>query len=171
MLFTTYCQMRRISLPNASKNLYVTACIFRQFWAITTAWLRTSVVGLYRLQLFQLWNYFAAVLWRHLAKSIKRLILTRFLYAFLTAAFRTRRLLAVQICFYSSFWATVCETVRPMVSDRCLSVCPVLSVSNVGVLWPNGLTDQDEPWHAGRPRPWPHCVRWRKALLVCSSSS
>ena len=27
--------------------------------------------------------------------------------------------------------------------------------------WPNGLTDQDETWHAGRPRPWPHCVRWR----------
>jgi len=36
-------------------------------------------------------------------------------------------------------------------------VCPVC---NVGVLWPNGWTDQDETWHAGRPRPWPHCVRW-----------
>ena len=37
-----------------------------------------------------------------------------------------------------------------------LSVCPVcprLSVCDVGVLWPNGLTDQDETWHAGRPRP------------------
>jgi len=21
--------------------------------------------------------------------------------------------------------------------------------------------DQDETWHAGRPRPWSHCVRWR----------
>ena len=20
--------------------------------------------------------------------------------------------------------------------------------------------DQDETWHAGRPRPWPHCFRW-----------
>jgi len=20
--------------------------------------------------------------------------------------------------------------------------------------------DQDEPWYADRPRPWPHCVRW-----------
>jgi len=53
-------------------------------------------------------------------------------------------------------WATVCKTVRPMLSDRCLSVCPVLSclsVCNVGVLWRNGLTDQDEIWHAGRPRP------------------
>jgi len=20
--------------------------------------------------------------------------------------------------------------------------------------------DQDETWHASRPRPWPHCVRW-----------
>ena len=39
-----------------------------------------------------------------------------------------------------------------------LSVCPVCD--DVGVFWPNGLTDQDETWHAGRPRPWPHCVRW-----------
>jgi len=42
-----------------------------------------------------------------------------------------------------------------------LSVCPVVScpVCNVGILWPNGWTDQDETWHAGRPRPWTHCVR------------
>ena len=44
-----------------------------------------------------------------------------------------------------------------MLSDRCLSC---LSVCDVGVLWPNGWTDQDETWRAGRPRPWPHCVRW-----------
>ena len=31
---------------------------------------------------------------------------------------------------------------------------------NVEVLWPNGWIDQDETWHAGRPHPWPHCVRW-----------
>jgi len=42
----------------------------------------------------------------------------------------------------------------------CLSVRSVLSVGDIGVLWPNGWTDQDETWHAGRPRPWPHCVRW-----------
>jgi len=36
-----------------------------------------------------------------------------------------------------------------------LSVCPVC---DVGALWPNGWTDQDETWHAGRPRPRPHCV-------------
>ena len=42
----------------------------------------------------------------------------------------------------------------------CLSVCPVYSVCNLGVLWPNGWMDQDETWHAGSPRPWPHCVRW-----------
>jgi len=28
------------------------------------------------------------------------------------------------------------------------------------LLWPNGLMDEDETWHAGRPRPWPHCVTW-----------
>jgi len=51
-----------------------------------------------------------------------------------------------------SFWATVCKTVRPMLSDRCLScsVCPVLSVlsclsvGDVGVLWPNRWIDQNE---------------------------
>ena len=51
-----------------------------------------------------------------------------------------------------------------MLSDRCLYVChvclSVLSVRNVRALWPNGWTDQDETWHADRPRPWPHCVRW-----------
>ena len=42
-----------------------------------------------------------------------------------------------------AFWATVCKTVRPMLLDRCLSVCPVCDV-----------------WYGGRPPPWPHCVRW-----------
>ena len=28
------------------------------------------------------------------------------------------------------------------------------------LLWPNGLPDQDETRHAGRPRSLPHCVRW-----------
>jgi len=51
------------------------------------------------------------------------------------------------------FGATICETVRPMLWDRCLSVCLTCqscSVRNVGVLWPNGWTDQDEIWHAGK---------------------
>ena len=60
---------------------------------------------------------------------------------------------------HSSFWATVCKTVRPMLSVRC-PVCAVCAVCNVRALWPNGLTDQDETWHAGRPRSWSHCVRW-----------
>jgi len=47
-----------------------------------------------------------------------------------------------------------------MLSGRCLSCLSVcLSVCNVGVLWPNGWTDQDETRHAGRPRPSPHCIR------------
>ena len=47
------------------------------------------------------------------------------------------------------------------------AVCPVLSVClsclsvcNVRALQPNSWTDQDETWHEGAPRPWPHCVRW-----------
>jgi len=34
----------------------------------------------------------------------------------------------------------------------------VLSVCDIGVLRPNGWMDEDETWHGGRPRPWPHCV-------------
>jgi len=49
------------------------------------------------------------------------------------------------------FWATVCKMV---LFDRCLSVC------DDNELWPNGWMDQYETWHADRPRPSPHCVRW-----------
>ena len=35
----------------------------------------------------------------------------------------------------------------------------MLSIYDVGVLWPNGWMDQDETWHVGRPQPWPHRVR------------
>jgi len=55
---------------------------------------------------------------------------------------------------FCPFWATVCKTVRPMLSDRCpvclsvCPVCPVCPVCNVGALWPNGWTDQDENWQA-----------------------
>jgi len=59
-----------------------------------------------------------------------------------------------QIDHFSHFWETVCKTVRPMLSVRCLSVC------DVGVLWPNGWMNQDETWHGGMPWPWPQCVRW-----------
>ena len=57
-------------------------------------------------------------------------------------------------------WATVCKTVRPVLSDGCLS-CLSCSVLSQFVLWPNGWMDEDETWHAGRPRPCPHCVRWK----------
>jgi len=39
----------------------------------------------------------------------------------------------------------------------CLSI---LSVYDVGVLWPNGWMDQDETWHGGMPWPRRHCVTW-----------
>jgi len=38
-----------------------------------------------------------------------------------------------------------------------LSVCPGC---NVGVLWPNDWTDEDETWHGGKFWPGPNCVRW-----------
>jgi len=56
---------------------------------------------------------------------------------------------------FSRFWTTVYKMVCPMLSVRCLSV---VSVCDVGVLWPNGWMNQDEAWHGGRPRP--HCIIW-----------
>jgi len=45
---------------------------------------------------------------------------------------------------YTSSCTVMILVDRPMPSDRCLSYLPVcLSVGNVGVLWPNGLIDQD----------------------------
>jgi len=41
-----------------------------------------------------------------------------------------------------------------------MHVLSVLSVCNVGVLWPYGWMDQDETWHGARSRPRPRCVRW-----------
>ena len=57
--------------------------------------------------------------------------------------------------FCRSFLGDLKRFALVMLSDR----RPVLSVCDVGVLWPNDCTDQDETWQAGRPRPWPHCVR------------
>jgi len=47
---------------------------------------------------------------------------------------------------------------RPFVKRfaLCYQTFSVLS----GVLWPNGSMDQDETWQTGRPRLWPHFVRW-----------
>jgi len=44
----------------------------------------------------------------------------------------------------NGFWVTVykiIKTVRLMLPDRCLSVCPVCPVRDVGALWPNGWMD------------------------------
>ena len=63
----------------------------------------------------------------------------------------------------SNFWAIISKKgfalcYQTVVS---LSVClSVLSVCNVRALWPNGWTDQDDTWRAGRARPWPHCISW-----------
>ena len=45
--------------------------------------------------------------------------------------------------FALSYQTIVCLSV-------CLSVLPVLSVCNVGVLWPKGWMDQVETWHRGK---------------------
>jgi len=47
---------------------------------------------------------------------------------------------------------------RPFVKQ--FALCHQTIVCLSGVLWPNGWMDPNEIWHAGRPRPWPHCVWW-----------
>ena len=49
---------------------------------------------------------------------------------------------------------------RPFVKQ--FARCPVC---DAGVLWPHGCMDQDTTWYGGRPRPWPHCVRWGSTAL------
>ena len=56
---------------------------------------------------------------------------------------------------------------RPFVNVKRFALCyryvvclSDLSVCNVGALWSNGWMDQDETWHAGRPRSRTHCIRW-----------
>ena len=57
---------------------------------------------------------------------------------------------------YKSFRSTVTSNGSPYA----IGPLSVLSVCNVGVLWPNGWMDQDVTWYRGRPRPRPQCVRW-----------
>jgi len=81
----------------------------------------------------------------------------------------------------------ICKTVRPILSDCCLSVCLYVCLSvtlvycgqTVGkkgtnprhqifgphLLWPNGWMDQDATWYRGRPRPRRRCVRWGPSSL------
>jgi len=54
-------------------------------------------------------------------------------------------------------WA---DTLELSLGDRTVACLSVLSVFDVGVLWPNGWMDQDDTWRGGGPQPWPHCVRW-----------
>jgi len=63
--------------------------------------------------------------------------------------------------FTSHFWVTICNTVRRMLSDCCLSC---LSVCDVGVLRPNGWMDQDATWYGGKPR-------LRRRFVRCGLSS
>jgi len=64
--------------------------------------------------------------------------------------------------FVLSFLATVCKTVRPMLSDRC-PVCPVCLSVCLSVVY-CGQTVDGSRWNLARrfrrSRPRPHCVRW-----------
>ena len=63
---------------------------------------------------------------------------------FLFLILSQQQLFCILLLSACDFWATVCKMVRRM-------PCPVLSVCNVAVLWPNGWMDH-ETWHTGRLR-------------------
>jgi len=58
----------------------------------------------------------------------------------------------------------ICVFGQPLVKRFALCYKTVVCLSVLSVTFvhcgKNGWTDQDETWHAGRPWPWPHCVRW-----------
>jgi len=63
--------------------------------------------------------------------------------------------------------ATLSTKITLFLGDRLLNSSPyaigplsVLSVCDVGVLWPNGWMDYDATWYRGRPWTRPHCIRW-----------
>jgi len=86
-------------------------------------------------------------------------------YDLLTAVL-LRWLIFLTFSNFLSFWATVCKTVRHM-----LSVIYPSSVCNVGVLCSNGWMDQDATWYGGRPRPRPHCAVVCGFCWLCSKSA
>jgi len=62
-------------------------------------------------------------------------------------ALSLRHMHACLYCFGRPFVKLSPYAIRP------LPVLSVLSVCDVRALWPNGWTDPNETWHAGRPRP------------------
>jgi len=76
-----------------------------------------------------------------------------------TSSFKHKQCFTVAVIFGRPFVKRFALCYRTVV---CLSVCPVCDVR---AQWPNGWMDQDETWQAGRPRPWPHCVRWGPSPL------
>jgi len=54
-----------------------------------------------------------------------------FIQLSLNFAFKSRKSHVVLLAAFVDFWATVCKTVRPVLSDRCLSGLSVLSVLSV----------------------------------------
>ena len=77
---------------------------------------------------------------------------------------KTKIKISITIAYKMSFFDEIDDNVigQPFVKRLPyaigpLSVCPVC---DLGVLWPNGWTDEDETWHTGRPWSWPHCVSW-----------
>ena len=59
------------------------------------------------------------------------------------------------------FWGIVCKTwfalcYQTVVCPVCLSVMFCIMAKWLD----QSKVFQDETWHLGRPRPWPHCIRW-----------
>jgi len=70
------------------------------------------------------------------------------------------KLWTLQLCTSTHFGATVCKTVRPMLSDRCPVCLSVLSVTLMCCGQKVGRIKMKLGVQVGRPRPRPQCVRW-----------
>jgi len=84
------------------------------------------------------WMYYI----KYISKAIVPISITDFSTwrqpYFTSGSRRTVSIILCQVPMCSGCWTTVCKTVRPMLSDRCFSCLSVLSVCDVGALWPNG---------------------------------
>jgi len=99
--------------------------------------------------------------WRHLVNATEPSLCSRDVGL---------RQITLTTCFYKysvfchnglcSFWVTICKTVRPILSDRCLSVCLSVTLVYCGQTF-GWIKMKLGSSHRGTPpRPWPHCVRW-----------
>jgi len=109
-----------------------------------------NILGIERAHTFDMFKC-SSIIWFNVAKPTLRMF---------TALHNVISYLPLSSCLHHWRFFGRLFVKRFALCYRSVVCLSVLSVCNVGVLWPNVWMDQDETWHAGRPRPWPLCVKW-----------